>query len=333
MLSICVPTFNRPGCLENCLNSIQIAKKNFKIKFNVCISDNSAKNINYKIIKKYKRNLSITYKKNKKNIGRVLNMIQAVKLSNAKFIWLIGDDDLLMPNSFKIIKQIISKKKNKDVDFFYFNSACIDSKYIFSKKHPFNTNMLPKKLKKFSLYDNEKKLKFYQLINPNISFDFLGGMFLSIFKREMWNKNKNTLNKNFIRNTKTFTNFDNTFPHIKIFAKAFMRSNAYFCKRITSVNLSGIREWNEYWPLIQSVRMIEMLENYRINGLSLWRYFYCKNFALRNFLPDYFKLIINRKKLGLTNINFTKLFFKNLLYPNVYLSIFYFIIRKIFKKK
>ena len=56
MLSICVPTFNRPGCLENCLYSIQIAKKNFKIKFNVCISDNSAKNINYKIIKKYKRN-------------------------------------------------------------------------------------------------------------------------------------------------------------------------------------------------------------------------------------------------------------------------------------
>ena len=168
MLSICVPTFNRPGCLENCLNSIQIAKKNFKIKFNVCISDNSAKNINYKIIKKYKRNLSITYKKNKKNIGRVLNMIQAVKLSNAKFIWLIGDDDLLMPNSFKIIKQIISKKKNKDVDFFYFNSACIDSKYIFSKKHPFNTNMLPKKLKKFSLYDNEKKKRCPRSMRVNI---------------------------------------------------------------------------------------------------------------------------------------------------------------------
>ena len=112
-----------------------------------------------------------------------------------------------------------------------------------------------------------------------------------------------------------------------------MRSNAYFCKRIISVNLSGVREWSEYWPLIQSVRMIEMLENYRINGLSLWRYLYCKNFALRNFFPDYFKLIINRKKLGVTNINYPKLFFKNLLYPNVYLSIFYFIIRKIFKKK
>ena len=42
LLSICIPNYNRANCLENCLNSIKIAKKNTKIKFEVCISDNNS---------------------------------------------------------------------------------------------------------------------------------------------------------------------------------------------------------------------------------------------------------------------------------------------------
>ena len=42
MLSICIPTYNRPVSLNNCLNSIKLAKENFKtFDFEVCISDNS----------------------------------------------------------------------------------------------------------------------------------------------------------------------------------------------------------------------------------------------------------------------------------------------------
>ena len=39
-LSICIPTYNRPGQLPNCLNSICIAKANSNLDFDVCISDN-----------------------------------------------------------------------------------------------------------------------------------------------------------------------------------------------------------------------------------------------------------------------------------------------------
>ena len=36
LLSICIPTFNRPHELENCLNSILIAHQNYKeLKFDI----------------------------------------------------------------------------------------------------------------------------------------------------------------------------------------------------------------------------------------------------------------------------------------------------------
>ena len=41
ILSICIPSFNRLDCLENCLESILISSQNVKnFEFEVCISDN-----------------------------------------------------------------------------------------------------------------------------------------------------------------------------------------------------------------------------------------------------------------------------------------------------
>ena len=45
-------------------------------------------------------------------------------------------------------------------------------------------------------------------------------------------------------------------------------------------------------PLVTSVRLLEALHEYRKNGLSFWRYVYCKNYALRNFIPDLINMII-----------------------------------------
>ena len=80
-----------------------------------------------------------------------------------------------------------------------------------------------------------------------------------------------------------------------------------------------------------SVRLVEALDEYRKNGLSFWQYVYCKNYALRNFIPDLVNMIIHRKNSGFVFINPFDLIIKNFLYPNFYLSIFYFIGRRVLK--
>ena len=112
------------------------------------------------------------------------------------------------------------------------------------------------------------------------------------------------------------------FPHIKIFSRAFANSDAYFNSIPLNVCLTGAREWSHMSPLIMSVRLVEALDEYRKNGLSFWQYVYCKNYALKNFIPDLVNMIIHRKNSGFEYINplalvMEKLFISKLLFINI----------------
>ena len=74
LLSVCIPTYNRPNNLINCLNSL--AKQKNKKDFEVCISDNCSKIKLINLIKPFKKKLNIKYKRNKKNLGFVMNVLE-----------------------------------------------------------------------------------------------------------------------------------------------------------------------------------------------------------------------------------------------------------------
>ena len=65
-ISICIPTYNRPELLANCLNSLSLqTNKNFE----VCISDNCSDNDIRDIISPFKNKLNITFSKNRENFN------------------------------------------------------------------------------------------------------------------------------------------------------------------------------------------------------------------------------------------------------------------------
>ena len=154
------------------------------------------------------------------------------------------------------------------------------------------------------------------------------GNFVIIFRRKMRMNNVHVLNKKLIR-YKLFSNFENTCLHLKIHTNAFGKSLCYFQAEPLSVNLYGVREWRSFYPFIETFILCESLDYYRSKGLNFFKYIYCKNYTLRNFASNLTKTIIGGKATGLYFLNFNKHIFQNLLYPNVYLSIFYFIFRKI----
>ena len=82
-------------------------------------------------------------------------------------------------------------------------------------------------------------------------------------------------------------------------------------------------------PLVMSVRLVEALEEYRTNGLPYWKYIYCKNYALNNFIPDLVNMLMHRSATGYPYINPLKLVASSFLYPYFYLSFFFFFGRRI----
>ena len=326
-LSICIPTFNRARHLSNCLQSIISMNKPTGLNYEVCISDNGSNDNTKKIVLKAKKKIKINYSRNEINLGIPRNFIKVVSMAVGEFVWLIGDDDLLLPHTLDTLKILF--EKNKRVDFFYINSFLLDTNYILSFPQPFEISNLPNNMKKFSSHEKSHELNFFELINPKVSFDFLGGMFLSIFKRKMWSENVNILNNEAINDTRVFSHFDNTFPHVKIFSKAFANSKAYFQLEPLSVCLSGAREWAQMNPLVSSIRLVEALHEYRKNGLNYFQYIYCKNKALSNFIPHLLKMLLNKENSGYNYIILRKHIINNMIYPNFYLSVIYYLNKKL----
>ena len=134
-----------------------------------------------------------------------------------------------------------------------------------------------------------------------------------------------------LSDTRTFSTFDNTCGYVKIISKAFSNSKAYFQAEPLSINLKGKREWDNFYNFIEIIRIPEILDVHKSNGLSRFKFFYCKNYALRNFVPNFIKMFLKKDVSGFKYINFKSHVLKNLIYPNIYLSILYFLFRKIKK--
>ncbi|MCH9770196.1 MAG: glycosyltransferase [Gammaproteobacteria bacterium] len=325
-LSICIPTYNRSKHLENCLNSIMISARSLSGEIEVCISDNASTDRTESVVASAKRSLNIAYKKNKVNLGIPQNFLNVVNMARGEFVWLIGDDDLLMPSGIADLIQLINT--NSNTDFFYVNAYHLTTEYVLSQKQPFNTLDLQIEMEPFSKWEREGEVNFFELVNPKISFDFLGGMFLSVFRRENWLRCSGSISRAALNDMRTFSYFDNTFPHLKIFSQAFSRSKAYFNQKPLIVCLTGAREWAPMEHLVRSVRLVEALEEYRKNGLPFWQYLKCKNNAVSNFLPALGYMFLNKNTSGYQYINPLKLTANYCLFPGFYMSVIYFIVRK-----
>ena len=326
-LSICIPTYNRPEALRNCINSI-FEQKNINWKnFEVCVSDNCSKENISKVLKPFKKKINIRYKRNKKNLGFAMNLLNVSMMAKGEFIWFLGDDDLVNQNSISYLINLI--KKNKSIDFYFINSFYLKKSFLDNYPKPFNTKYLPKKMAGHSPQKKNKIVNFFDLIDHRVCFDYLLGMYVNAFRRNLWIKNLKVIDKKMMKVPGTWSTFDNTCFHIKIFCAAFKDSKAFICAKPLSINLSGVREWGDLYPFVEIVRLPEALDYYRSKGLNFTQYIYTKNYSLRNFFNYFTKILIGGKKNGLHYINFKNHFLKNLIYPNVWISIFYFIFRKL----
>ena len=113
VLSICIPSFNRPEQLRNLLSSIDYDSQDIE----VCISEDfSPKRLKIREVvdgiqgesKKY----LIKYHENSFNMGFDGNLRELVRLSAGKYIMFMGDDDLFVPNA--LIKYINFINSNLD---------------------------------------------------------------------------------------------------------------------------------------------------------------------------------------------------------------------------
>ena len=78
----------------------------------------------------------------------------------------------------------------------------------------------------------DRKTNFFGILDKEVSFDYLLGIFVCVFKRKKWEKNLHVIDNKLIKDKRTFSNFENTCFFIKVFCEAFSNSNAYICANL-----------------------------------------------------------------------------------------------------
>ena len=107
ILSICIPTYNRAVYLNRLLANISQERRGLERMVEVCISDNASTDKTQETIRLWKKKMPISAGRNPKNFGFDVNIVKTTQLAHGKFVWYIGDDDVMLQGALaKILKNL-----------------------------------------------------------------------------------------------------------------------------------------------------------------------------------------------------------------------------------
>jgi glycosyltransferase involved in cell wall biosynthesis len=109
MLTIAIPTFNRVEKLKICLSKVLEQIQNCNIEILVC-DNGSTDGTEEFLIKETFSYPNLRYFRSKQNYGFDRNVLNCFEKSNGKYIWLLGDDDFILPGAVNSILSCISKE-------------------------------------------------------------------------------------------------------------------------------------------------------------------------------------------------------------------------------
>ena len=118
ILSICIPTYNRASLLNRLLGILETELLDIHDIVDICISDNCSTDETQQICLEWQKKLPIVYSKNLENIGYDRNVLNVTKMVNSKYLWFMGDDDLVVNGS---VKKLVRDIANVDVGVVYLN--------------------------------------------------------------------------------------------------------------------------------------------------------------------------------------------------------------------
>ena len=124
LLTVCISTYNRAEKLSRNLENWFHLDNHEIHEAELIVCDNCSTDNTNTICSTFLKKNKFTYIRNKRNLGILGNLEICAERANGKFVWIIGDDDLVKPNAIELVVGII--KKHKDIPLIYVNYSYIE---------------------------------------------------------------------------------------------------------------------------------------------------------------------------------------------------------------
>lgn len=115
LLSLCIPTRNRARWLEIALTVLAKDVQKHHISpdvFKIYISDNCATDDTPAVVKRFQEQMpGLIYSRNETNIGGDRNILHCPELAKGQYVWIMGDDDSVIPGRLPFILDVLSKNR------------------------------------------------------------------------------------------------------------------------------------------------------------------------------------------------------------------------------
>jgi len=123
LLSICIPTLNRADLLADMLASLRLELASLADRVEVVVSDNASVDATCEVLRCHQD--WITWGRNESTVGFTKNLLKVTcDLATGRFVWLVGDDDLVIRGAVARVLQ--SLEDNPDLDYHYLNFGWVD---------------------------------------------------------------------------------------------------------------------------------------------------------------------------------------------------------------
>ncbi len=122
LLGIAIPTYKRPDQLRLCLRSIVRAAAGRELP--ILVADDSTDDTNLGVIAELRReHPALIHHRNPRNLGIDANIVNSVDLCPARHVWIMGEDDRLLPQAVDRVLEVLALGERP---FVYVNYASVD---------------------------------------------------------------------------------------------------------------------------------------------------------------------------------------------------------------
>jgi glycosyltransferase involved in cell wall biosynthesis len=126
VLTICIPTYNRSRNVINQLEFLKNEMPNFQEFIDIKVSDNFSEEAHRNAVAQYHlENPFFEFSVNSENLGLVGNIYHLIDLVKTPYIWIVGDDDVLLEGIISNLIDILMSSPHKL--FVFFNSSCFQT--------------------------------------------------------------------------------------------------------------------------------------------------------------------------------------------------------------
>lgn len=137
MLTISIPTYNRAKYLDLCLQRIseeidslnEVQRKLIEVH----VSDNGSTDDTPIVVSRYQERFGKKFEavRTSDNMGMDFNFARCYELAKTPYVWLVGDDDIILPGGFKKVLDVLI---GNEIDLLYVNNYWFQNDYTEKPK-------------------------------------------------------------------------------------------------------------------------------------------------------------------------------------------------------